>query len=70
MIVIWGFFLVAKIHVYKFQDYSRVVPPVTKLLAVALILLTGLGYYYIIKMDSTSPAKTQTIEETNTREIY
>lgn len=70
MVIVWGFFLVAKIHVDKFKDYSPAVVPMMKLLAIALILLTALGYYYISVMNKSTTEKTSTVEETTTREIY
>lgn len=30
LIIVWGFFLVAKIHIYKFKEYSTHVQPVTR----------------------------------------
>lgn len=71
MVIVWGFFLVAKMHAYKFREYSHLVTPMTKLLAVFLIVLTGFGYYFLARMNNTaSVEKTQTIEESTTQEIY
>jgi hypothetical protein len=30
--LIWGFFIVAKIHAYKFKDFSQNIEKITKLL--------------------------------------
>lgn len=42
--LIWGFFIVAKIHAYKFKDFSPNIEKITKLLWIALICLTLLGF--------------------------
>jgi drug/metabolite transporter (DMT)-like permease len=70
MVIVWGFFLVAKIHIFKFKEYSPLVPPMTKFLALLLIILTVLGYYFLYKMDGTTAPNTQTVSDTTTREIY
>ena len=49
MVIVWGFFLIAKLHVYKFKEYSHLIVPMTKLLAASLIVLTVLGYYFLYK---------------------
>lgn len=40
----WGFFIVAKIHAYKFKDFSPNIEKITKLLWIALICLTLLWF--------------------------
>lgn len=45
--LIWGFFIVAKIHTYKFKDFSQNIEKVTKLLLFALIFLSILGFFLI-----------------------
>lgn len=45
--LIWGFFIVAKIHAYKFKDFSQNIEKVTKLLLFALIFLSILGFFLI-----------------------
>ncbi|MDD5213335.1 MAG: hypothetical protein PHG82_02835 [Candidatus Gracilibacteria bacterium] len=42
--LIWGFFIVAKIHSYKFKDFSPNIEKVTKALAIALFVLTLVGF--------------------------
>lgn len=45
---LWVMFLVARMHAYKFRNYSYHIVPVTKLLTVALVALTVLGYYFVL----------------------
>lgn len=68
MVLIFGFFIVAKIHIYKFQHYSVRIEPITKALAIVLLLLALVGYYLLFS-GSTGSTQTQTVETVNT-EIY
>ncbi len=45
--LIWGFFIVAKIHAYKFKDFSQNIEKITKLLWVVLLVLTLIGFILI-----------------------
>lgn len=45
--LIWWFFIVAKIHAYKFKDFSHNIEKITKLLLIILILLTIIGFFLI-----------------------
>ncbi len=42
--LIWGFFIVAKIHAYKFKDFSPNIEKITKLLGILLFILSLLGF--------------------------
>lgn len=44
MASVWAFFLVAKIHVYKFRDYSPHIRPITRFLGIILLAMTLIGY--------------------------
>lgn len=68
MVLIFGFFIVAKIHIYKFRHYSVRIEPITKALAIVLLLLALVGYYLLFS-GSTGSTQTQTVETVNT-EIY
>lgn len=70
MVLIFGFFIVAKIHVYKFRDYSLYIEPVTRVLAVILVVLALVGYYFIYSGSNTASTSTKSIEETMSTEIY
>lgn len=54
LIFIWGFFIVAKLHAYKFKNFSEHIWKVTNLLMYLLILLSILWYIVIIFSFSSS----------------
>ena len=47
IVFIFGFFIIAKIHIYKFRHYNIHIEPVTKILAIILLLLALSGYYLL-----------------------
>jgi len=69
MVLIFGFFIIAKIHVYKFRHYNVVIEPVTRLLAMALLVLALAGYYLLFSGNPVG-TRTQTVQETVNTEIY
>ncbi|MDD5376815.1 MAG: hypothetical protein PHH16_01730 [Candidatus Gracilibacteria bacterium] len=69
MVLIFGFFIVAKIHVYKFRHYSVSIEPVTKILAGVLLILALVGYYLLFS-GNTGSTSNKTVEETGNVEIY
>lgn len=69
IVLIFGFFIIAKIHIYKFRHYSIQIEPVTKILAIVLLLLALVGYYLLFS-GGTETVTTQTIEQSATTEIY
>lgn len=70
LVLIFGFFIVAKIHAYKFRDYSIHIEPVTKILAFVLVALALYGYYLIYTGSTPSSGPTQTVEQSSGTEIY
>ena len=46
--LLWGLFIVAKIHAYKFKNFSNNIPKVTNILLIFLIILSILWYILII----------------------
>lgn len=70
LVLIFGFFIVAKIHAYKFRDYSIHIEPVTKILAFLLVALALYGYYLIYTDDIPSSGGTHTVEQSSGTEIY
>ena len=46
--LLWWLFIVAKIHAYKFKNFSQNIAKVTNFLLIFLIVLTLLGYITII----------------------
>lgn len=69
LIFVWGFFLIARIHVYKFKQYSTHIVPVTKLVFFVLLALTIVGYYVVLSEMNTAPAP-KTVQETSIQETY
>lgn len=49
---IWGFFIVAKLHSYKFKSFSTHIEPVTMLLFTFLAVLTILGFILLFFLDT------------------
>ncbi len=56
LVFIWGFFIVAKIHAYKFKNFSNYIEKVTWFLLIFLIFLSICWYIIIIFLwdDSTT----------------
>ena len=65
----WGFFLIARIHVYKFKQYSTHIVPATKLVFGILLVLTIVGYYVVLKEMNPAPAPTK-VQESLVKETY
>ncbi|EKE30009.1 MAG: hypothetical protein ACD_2C00061G0004 [uncultured bacterium (gcode 4)] len=70
MLAIWSFFLVAKVHFFKFREYSQMMVPITKLIMLALFVLTFLWAYFVYNITGGIKAPTKTVEETWTNEVY
>jgi Flp pilus assembly pilin Flp len=77
-IVIWWFFIVARIHAYKFKNFSPHIKKVTFALTVSLIALTLLWYILLFslkdnldgfwtKFNDTSGSILENIKKTNTK---
>ena len=69
VILFWGFFLIARIHVYKFREYSTRIVPVTNLVFFVLLIVTFLGYIIVfLQYGNTTSAstsvKTKSLQET------
>ena len=69
MVLIFGFFIIAKIHIYKFRHYSVNIVPVTKFLAITLFIMAIVGYYLLFS-GPLGTAPTKTVEQTVNTEIY
>ncbi len=50
IIAIWWFFIVARIHAYKFKNFSPHIKKVTFTLTISLIVLTILGYTIVFSL--------------------
>lgn len=68
MLFLWGYFIVARMHVFKFKDYSRHVVPATRALAIFLAILTIVGLVAIFRMDSPSGKSVKVSEMAVTEE--
>lgn len=49
--ILWGFFLLARHHTYRFQDFSTNIKPVTQLLGIILLILSVIGFFLIFTLD-------------------
>ncbi len=56
LVAIWGFYLVAKIHTYKFKEYSTHIVPVTRLVGAILVLLSIIGGIMVVRDLQAIPA--------------
>ncbi len=69
LVIIWSFFIVAKIHLYKFKNFSESIEKVTKYLLFFLLFLSILWYLIIIIWVSWwKEVKIQDYKEVN--EVY
>ncbi|MDD2891964.1 MAG: hypothetical protein PHQ95_03285 [Candidatus Gracilibacteria bacterium] len=69
MVLIFGFFIITKIHVYKFRYYNTNIELVTKILATVLLALALVGYYLLFS-EGIENTTTQTVGESTSIEIY
>lgn len=67
--IIWWFFLVAKIHSYKFKTFSNHIESVTKALFFVLLGLSIIWFVLIYAMDPDSVSIDMSNTETK-REYY
>lgn len=51
LVMIWWFFIVAKIHAYKFKNFSNYIEKVTQFLLILLIILSLSWYVLIFLLD-------------------
>ncbi|NUJ97554.1 hypothetical protein HGA92_02065 [Candidatus Gracilibacteria bacterium] len=51
LLVIWGFFIVARLHSYKFKNFSTHIPKATNALFFILLFLSLLGLFFIFVID-------------------
>ena len=48
VLIIWWFFIIAKIHSLKFKNYQPKIIKITHIITIILIILTLLGYIIIL----------------------
>jgi hypothetical protein len=59
--MVWSFYLIAKIHIYKFREYSTHVRPVTRFVGIVLLVMTIIGFYVVFSEYGSAPAQTSTV---------
>ncbi len=69
LLVVWGFFAVARMHILKFRNFSTHIIPVTNFLLVFLIVLSVIGFVLLFFLNpdvNTYDVSTQsnTVSET------
>lgn len=48
LVILWWFFIIAKLHAYKFKNFSHRIENVTKFLLFIMVLLSLLWYFTIL----------------------
>jgi len=54
LVIIWWFCIVAKIHAYKFKNFSNHIEGVTFLLIMILLILSISGYVALFSLGATN----------------
>ena len=67
--LLWGLFIVAKIHAYKFKNFSHNIPKVTNVLLTFLIVFSVLWYILIIATVSNSSVSVDDYSSFDTKNI-
>ncbi len=62
LIFVWGFFIVAKLHAYKFKNFSTLIKPITTILFVFLVFLSIVGYIVLGGSQFSSPGSVNVID--------
>jgi predicted membrane protein len=63
MVIIWGFFIIAKIHSLKFKSYQPKIIKISSFVNIVIIILTILWYIFIFI--NYSGSNTYTLEWNN-----
>ncbi|MDD2871386.1 MAG: hypothetical protein PHS49_05325 [Candidatus Gracilibacteria bacterium] len=67
--LLWGLFIVAKIHSYKFKSFSTHIQKVTNSLIIFLIILSLIGYFVIFYGLSNTTTSVKNYGSVDTKEI-
>ncbi len=70
LVCVWWFFIIARVHVYKFKQYSTHIVSATKLVFVILLVLTVIWFAIIAREYMNAPTISKTIKETSAEETY
>lgn len=70
LVILWWFFIIAKLHAYKFKNFSNKIESITKILLFSMFFLSLLWYFVIIyswiKSENNSYEKIDFIFNSNT----
>ena len=69
MLFVWGFFMIAKLHVHKFRNYSVHLAGVLRFMTAFLLIVTILGYVLVFRMDAPI-MKTESVSKKSVEEVY
>lgn len=67
---VWGFFIVARIHAYKFKNFSYNIEKITNFVTMILVILTILWFLIIFNFNEKSFVKIDETKETDVNFIY
>jgi hypothetical protein len=70
LLLVWSFYLIAKIHIYKFREYSTQVRPVTRFVGFFLLLMTIIGFYVVFRELNAVPESRTTVQDQSITETY
>ncbi|MCP4523698.1 MAG: hypothetical protein GY828_05805 [Candidatus Gracilibacteria bacterium] len=70
LVLVWGLFLVTRLHAYKFKNFSHNITKVTNLLMIFLGIISLFGYILLImNYDSANTAKIDFKDATDIQEV-
>lgn len=67
--ILWGLFIIVKIHAYKFKNFSNNIEKITNILLFFLIFLSLLWYIIIFMSTSNTTVKVVDYSWVDTREV-
>lgn len=70
LVLVWGFFIIARVHVYKFKQYSTHIVSATKLVFFILLALTIIGFVVVIREYMNGPTPAPTVRQAAVSETY
>lgn len=70
LLLVWSFYLIAKIHIYKFREYSTQVRPVTRFVGLILLVMTIIGFVVVFRELNAIPAPRTTVQDQSITETY
>lgn len=70
LLLVWSFYLIAKIHIYKFREYSTHVRPVTRFVGLVLLVMTVIGFVVVFRELNAVPEPRSTPQDQSLIEQY